>query len=137
MESTKDRPQMNGQTDNAIVLSQAGAFGSTRRERLRLAFPGYREFHPRRGAANPDGSVIPALLCSHPGKLRVGRSFLPFSHGRDCPGRTCALLQPHLANHHGVPVSGPRAPVSRPHASERHTKYSPAPESRSQSEKTD
>jgi uncharacterized protein (TIRG00374 family) len=34
---TKYRPQINAQSDNANVLSQAGAFGSTRRDRVKLA----------------------------------------------------------------------------------------------------
>jgi uncharacterized protein (TIRG00374 family) len=34
---TKYRPQINAQSDNATVLSQAGAFGSTRRDRVKLA----------------------------------------------------------------------------------------------------
>jgi uncharacterized protein (TIRG00374 family) len=34
---TKYRPQINAQSDNANVFSQAGAFGSTRRDRVKLA----------------------------------------------------------------------------------------------------
>jgi hypothetical protein len=37
MEPTKDRPQMNSESDGATTLSKAGAFGSTRRDHFRLA----------------------------------------------------------------------------------------------------
>jgi glycosyltransferase 2 family protein len=37
MEPRKDRPQTSGEPDNTTALSQAGAFGTTRRDRFKLA----------------------------------------------------------------------------------------------------